>query len=82
MALAIGLALLAYGLVEGRRDLVEAGQAAAAVLGLFLGFAIFFELVLHISGSRLGPLGEFGLPAALVILGILIVLRGFFRGRR
>jgi hypothetical protein len=64
-----GLAMVLYGLVKGDRDLVGDGVRTTLVgLGLFLGFALFFEGVIGLSGHRIANLDEV-LPYAAIGLG-------------
>ena len=49
-------------------------------LALLAGFYIFFEEVLGLSGGLI-PLPEWAMPAVLIVLGVLVLLRGFFGPR-
>ena len=42
---------------------------------LFLGFAAFFEGLLHISGHDFGAAGQAFLPAVLILFGVLLLVR-------
>jgi hypothetical protein len=78
----VGLGMVVYGLVAGQPDIARTGIPVLLTgLGLFLGFGLFFEGLLGLSGARL-PLGEPVLAAGLVILGALIILSGLIGGRR
>jgi hypothetical protein len=69
-----GLGMLGYGLVRGDRALAAEGLRLTLVgLGLFLGFALFFEGVIGVSGERIANLDQV-LPVALIGLGILLVV--------
>lgn len=70
----VGIALLLEGLVNGRRDLGQAGRVLLAIgLVLFTVGFVLFEGVLGISGRRIGLLGDIALPAALILIGLLVV---------
>ena len=78
----VGLAFVLYGLLTGQRDIARGGVPLLLTgLGLFIGFGLFFEGVLHLSGP--------GVPARgadprdrLVGLGCGVLLLGVFGGRR
>jgi hypothetical protein len=77
----VGIAIVLYGLLTGQRDVVRDGVPVLLTgFGLFVGFGLFFEGVLHLSGDAL-PLGEPILAAGLVVLGAAILLMGLV-GRR
>jgi len=72
----VGAAMLLWGVVHGRGDLVRQGLSGLGVgLVLFIvGFALF-EGVLQLGGERgLAPLGRQALPVALIAAGVLVVL--------
>ena len=77
-----GLAMLIYGLARGDHELVADGFRTFLVgIGLFLGFALFFEGVIGISGHRIANMDEM-LPYVLVAFGVLLVVASLFDGRR
>jgi hypothetical protein len=77
-----GLGMLLYGLVHRDRELIGDGFRMTLVgLGLFLGFALFFEGVIGLSGDPIPNLEEV-LPYAVIGLGILLVILSFVGGRR
>ena len=77
-----GLAMLIYGLARGDRELAADGLRTTLVgLGLFLGFALFFEGVVGISGHRIANLDEV-LPYIVIAFGVLLVVASLFGGRR
>src|SRR5262245_12297984 len=77
----VGVGMLLFGTFTGRPDLVTAGLRLAGIgLALFVGFAIFFEGVIGLSGERTPPL-EGILPIALIALGVILV-GGSLVGRR
>ncbi len=74
-----GLGMLIYGLVRGDRGLAGDGLRMTLVgLGLFLGFALFFEGAVGLSGDRVAGLNDV-LPFVAIGLGILMVLLSFTR---
>lgn len=77
----VGVGMLVYGILAGQREVAIAGLPVLLTgLGLFLGFGLFFEGVLHLSGAAL-PLAEPVLAVGLVVLGALILLSGLVRRR-
>jgi hypothetical protein len=77
----VGLAFVLYGLLTGQPSLARNGVPILLTgLGLFIGFGLFFEGVLHLSGARL-PFAEPLLAGGLVVLGILVLLVGLL-GKR
>jgi hypothetical protein len=76
----IGLGQIVYGWRKNRQEMVQTGKNLATIGGvIFLGGAIFFELIIGISGFGLG---RFGWPVLLIGLGILWLIRGLLPGRR
>lgn len=66
----IGLAQLVYGQLMNRPDMVKTGKSVTTVgMVIFLGGAVFFELVVGISGRSAGHLGSYVIPLALIALG-------------
>jgi hypothetical protein len=75
----VGAALVLYGLLTGQRDIAGGGLPVLLTgIGLFIGFGLFFEGVLHLNGSN--GMAEPLLAAALVALGVVVLLLGLFRG--
>ena len=78
----VGAGLWLYGIIAGQRDVARVGLPILLTgLGLFLGFGLFFEGVLHLSGPDL-PIAEPALAVGLVILGVLVLLSSFMGGGR
>ena len=77
-----GLGMALYGLVRGQPDFVGLGvRQLGAGLALFVGFGLFFEGVIGLSGDPF-LVGSDYLPIALIGVGVLFLLWGVFRGRR
>jgi hypothetical protein len=78
----VGVGLLLFGTFTSRQDLVSAGLRLAGIgLALFVGFAIFFEGVVGLSGEG-APLLEGLVPVGLVALGGILVVGGLVGRRR
>ena len=74
----VGLAIVLYGLLTGQPGTAREGLPVLLTgLGLFLGFGLFFEGVLHLSGGTFS-LAEPLLAGGLVVLGAVIILFGLF----
>jgi hypothetical protein len=70
----VGVGMLLFGSFTGRQDLSTAGIRLAGIgLALFVGFALFFEGVIGLSGAGTPPL-EGLLPIALIALGAILVV--------
>jgi hypothetical protein len=79
---AIGLGQMAYGALKGRSDMAVSGRRLTLIgVVLFAVAALFFELVVGISGFGFG-LERFGLPLLLVIVGIVLLIGGLLFRRR
>ncbi len=75
-----GVAMLLYGGVRGDRDLAADGlRATLTGIGLFLGFGLFFEGVIGISGHRIENLDQV-LPYAAIGLGLLLMVLSLLGG--
>ncbi len=73
--------MLVYGLVRGDRELVGDGLRTTLVgLALFVGFALFFEGVIGLSGPRIVGLDD-AWPVIAIGLGVLLVIVSLFSGR-
>jgi hypothetical protein len=76
-----GIGMLVYGLARRDRELTADGTRTTLVgLGLFLGFALFFEGVIGLSGNRVAGLDEV-LPYVVIGLGALMVVLSLVGGR-
>ena len=78
-----GIGMLLYGTRSGDTKMARDGFfTTLTALGLFAAGLVFFEGVLGISGRRL-PLPEWVLPAAVILIGLLLLVRGAtYRGHR
>jgi hypothetical protein len=77
-----GLGMLLYGLARGDRELARDGLRTTLVgLGLFIGFGLFFEGVLGLSGDQFVNLREI-LPYAAIVFGVLLVVASFVARRK
>jgi len=73
----IGLGQMVYGSLKGREHVVKSGLGLARVGGIiFVVAALFFELVIGISGF-----GSIGWPVLLIGAGVLLLLRNLLSGR-
>ena len=71
-----GLGMLLYGTRSGDGRMARDGfWSLLGALGLFAVGLVFFEGVIGISGRRL-PLPEWVLPVAIIVIGVLVLLRG------
>ncbi len=76
----LGLGLLAYGWLKHKSELRQKGWDVAKVgLGIFIVAAVFFELIIGVSGFGLG---RFGWPLLLIGLGIFLFARNLISSWR
>lgn len=72
----VGLGQIIYGSVKGRELMVVNGRRLIAIGGvIFFVGAVFFELIIGISGFGLG---SYAWPILLIGLGVLILLRSWW----
>ena len=77
---AAGLAQMIYGSLKGPDTLVATGRHVATIgIAIFLVGAVFFELVIGISGFGLG---RFGWPVLLIGAGAFFLLRAVLTGQK
>ena len=71
------------GVVRGRGELAASGAwlVAAGLVG-FLGLAVFFEVVVGLSGHRSGAAGRYVLAALLILAGLGLLGRRLLVARR
>ena len=78
----VGLAMVLYGVLTRQSDIVRGGMPVLLTgVGLFIGFGLFFEGVLDMSGA--GESAQLLIAAAVLALGVVVVLYGLAgpRGR-
>ncbi len=77
-----GIGMLLYGTRSGDNKMARDGFfAILTALGIFAAGFVFFEGIIGISGERL-PLPAWVLPAAVILIGVLLLLRGLtYRGQ-
>lgn len=77
-----GIGMLLYGTRSGDRKMARDGfWTILAAFGLFAVGLVFFEGIVGISGDRL-PLPNWVLPVAVIVIGVVVLLRGLtFRDR-
>ena len=76
----IGLAQFIFGSLRKQTKMVKEGRQLLLIgLAIFFGGFVFFELIIGISGFSLG---RFGWPLLLIAIGVLLLARSFFIGRR
>jgi hypothetical protein len=77
-----GLGQIVYGSLKGRKEMVTTGGRSALIGAALFGVgALFFELVVGISGFEFG-LDGFGWPLGLVMVGIVLLVGGFLHRQR
>ncbi|MCR4426430.1 MAG: hypothetical protein NUW23_09615 [Firmicutes bacterium] len=80
---AVGFGQLVHAAFSGDRDAAKLGAnlgLAGAII--FLAGAVFFELIVGISGFGRFGLGRYLFPVGLIVLGVLWALSGLLSGRR
>jgi hypothetical protein len=71
-----GVGMLLFGTRSGNAKMAREGfWAILTALGIFAVGLVFFEGVIGISGRRL-PLPEWVLPVAIIVIGLLVLVRG------
>jgi hypothetical protein len=77
----IGLGQIIFGLVHGKRELIRSGiDTLIAGLSIFVVLGLFLELVIGLSGFRVRG-GRYILPAVLIGLGVISLIRNLFKIR-
>ncbi len=78
-----GFGMMLWGVRTGDRGAMRGGfWGLMGGLGMFVVGLLFFEGIIGISGRRL-PLPDWTLPAAVIAIGVVMLLRGFIdRGSR
>ena len=73
----VGVGLWLHGVFKERADKIQEGRELMRIgLTMFIIAAVFFELVLGISGFGLGRLA---LPVMLIVLGLFFLARTLYR---
>jgi len=76
----IGLAQFIFGSLRKQTKMVKEGRQLLLIgLAIFFGGFVFFELIIGISGFRLG---RYGWPILLIALGVVLLVRGLFIGKK
>lgn len=71
-----GIGMLLYGTRSGDAKMARDGfLTILTALGLFAAGLVFFEGIIGISGPRL-PLPKWVLPVAVIVIGVLVLVRG------
>ena len=74
---AAGLGMMLWGTRHGDRGAMRSGfWGLMGGLGFFIVAFLFFEGIIGISGRRL-PLPDWTLPAAVIAIGVVMLVRGF-----
>jgi hypothetical protein len=78
-----GIGRWLLGVVRGRGDLAASGGwlIGAGLVG-FLVLAVFFEVVVGISGRPFGSAGRYGLALLLIVAGLVLLGRRLLAARR
>lgn len=75
----IGLGQMLYGTLKDRKQMVRDGKRLASIgLTIFLVGAVFFELIIGISGFGIGRLARFAWPLLLIGAGAFFLLRNMW----
>ena len=75
-----GVGMIAFGATHGDRGLVRNGvRTLATGIVLFVGFGLFFEGVIGLSGPPF--LTSDAGPVALIVLGVIVLVAAVVRGR-
>lgn len=75
----LGLGQIIYGSLKGLGDYVDTGKRSATRgIIIFVVGAVFFELIIGISGFGLSRIGRYAWPVLLIGLGLFVLLRGRF----
>ncbi len=78
----VGLGMLLYGLARRDGELARDGLRTTLVgIGLFIGFAFFFEGILGLSGREFPNVRE-AAPYVSIVFGVLLVISAFVTGRK
>ena len=79
----IGVGEMVFGTLRSKQDMVNEGWRLTKIGLIILLFGVlFFELLIGISGIRFFGMRSLCFPAALVILGLALVVQYLLPGRR
>ena len=79
----VGVGMILYGLLTDQPDLIRPGiGSASAGIVIFFAGAVFFEVILGISGRQFGRIGGAALSALLIGFGVVLLVANAFAGRR
>ena len=78
----VGVGLFLQGMRDRNQGLIKQGRSliVIAFLIFMIGF-VFFESILHLTGTDYGLFGKVALPGLLVIIGIALLVRSLQRSR-
>jgi hypothetical protein len=79
----VGVGLFLQGMRDRNMALVKQGRSLifVAFLIFMIGF-VFFESILHMTGTDYGLFGKVALPGLLVVVGVVLLVRSLQRTRR
>lgn len=79
----VGLGIAIAGVWGGNAQATRTGSVMAGIgFGIFVFFALVFELIFNISGFRIGTAGRIVLPAMVIGAGVLVLLLAFLPRKR
>jgi hypothetical protein len=78
----VGVGLFLQGMRDRNQGLIKQGRSliVIAFLIFMIGF-VFFESILHLTGTDYGLFGKVALPGLLVIIGVALLVRSLQRSR-
>jgi hypothetical protein len=78
----VGVGLFLQGMRDRNQGLIKQGRSLIfiAFLIFMIGF-VFFESILHLTGTDYGLFGKVALPGLLVVIGIVLLVRSMQRSR-
>jgi hypothetical protein len=78
----VGVGLFLQGMRDRNQGLIKQGRSLIliAFLIFMIGF-VFFESILHLTGTDYGLFGKVALPGLLVVIGVALLVRSLQRGR-
>jgi hypothetical protein len=78
----VGVGLFLQGMRDRNQGLIKQGRSliVIAFLIFMIGF-VFFESILHLTGTDYGLFGKVALPGLLVVIGVALLVRSLQRSR-